>query len=360
MNVTFSYISDLAFRAATAAYVTALVCHGVEFASQRANAPVSTAAPSVRVAVSTDGRTALLTEPSGLLDCSSIGLVTTARRAPWSERFGRAAMVVTFIGLAAQIVSIAARGISAGRPPWGNMYEFSSLITATAVAVWLTMMSRTRARIVGLFVMFPVTVLVFVAGTVLYTPASSLVPALQSYWLVIHVLAVSLSAGILLFSGVASALLLACYRHESKNIRRIPSVRMASPVSRGHRRGGLDGPRAGSARGATTTRLPSIQTLDRIAYRTAIIAFPVYTFAVIAGALWAEVAWGRYLGWDPKEVGAFVTWIIYACHLHARATAGWRGARSAWISILGVISILFNLFFINVVITGLHSYAGLN
>ena len=101
-------------------------------------------------------------------------------------------------------------------------------------------------------------------------------------------------------------------------------------------------------------------TLDRIAYRTAIVAFPVYTFAVIAGAMWAEVAWGRYWGWDPKETCAFITWVIYASYLHARSTAGWRGRRAAWISVVGFVSIMFNLFFVNMVVSGLHSYAGLN
>ena len=106
--------------------------------------------------------------------------------------------------------------------------------------------------------------------------------------------------------------------------------------------------------------MPSPDTLDRIAYRTAIVAFPVYTFAVLAGAMWAEAAWGRYWGWDPKETTAFITWIIYAGYLHARATAGWRGRRAAWIPLLGLAAILFNLFFVNMVVSGLHSYAGLN
>jgi cytochrome c-type biogenesis protein CcsB len=106
--------------------------------------------------------------------------------------------------------------------------------------------------------------------------------------------------------------------------------------------------------------LPSMATLDRIAYRTAIVGFPLFTFAVIAGAMWAEVAWGRYWGWDPKETCAFVTWVFYAAYLHARSTAGWRGRGAAWICVLGFASMVFNLFFINMVVSGLHSYAGLN
>jgi cytochrome c-type biogenesis protein CcsB len=119
--------------------------------------------------------------------------------------------------------------------------------------------------------------------------------------------------------------------------------------------------RAGhGSRASIFGRLPSSATLDRIAYRTAIVAFPVYTFAVIAGAMWAEVAWGRYWGWDPKETCSFITWVFFAAYLHARSTAGWRGRRAAWICVLGWASMIFNLFFINMVVSGLHSYAGLN
>ena len=106
-------------------------------------------------------------------------------------------------------------------------------------------------------------------------------------------------------------------------------------------------------------RLPSAAALDRLAYRTTIVAFPLYTFGVIAGAIWAEAAWGRFWGWDPKETVAFVAWVVYAAYLHARATAGWRSGRAAWINVAGLAVVLFNLFFINMVVAGLHSYAGI-
>jgi cytochrome c-type biogenesis protein CcsB len=216
------------------------------------------------------------------------------------------------------------------------------MITAAAVASWLIVLTRTRVRSIGLFVLLPIVILVFVAGTVLYVPASSLVPALQTYWLVIHVLAISVATGMLMLSGVASGLYLLRTRSQ-------PSRTAA---------GGHDP--ADATRRGPFAALPSPDTLDRIAYRTAIVAFPVYTFAVLAGAMWAEAAWGRYWGWDPKETTAFITWIIYAGYLHARATAGWRGRRAAWIPLLGLAAILFNLFFVNMVVSGLHSYAGLN
>jgi cytochrome c-type biogenesis protein CcsB len=152
------------------------------------------------------------------------------------------------------------------------------------------------------------------------------VPALRSYWIVIHVSTIAVSSGLLLVPGVASILYL---------LRR-----------------------AGRPAGFVSL-LPAAEVLDRLAYRTTILAFPLYTFAIIAGAIWAEAAWGRFWGWDPKETVAFVAWVVYAAYLHARATAGWRGRAAAWINVSGFAVMVFNLFFINMVVAGLHSYAGL-
>jgi cytochrome c-type biogenesis protein CcsB len=162
-------------------------------------------------------------------------------------------------------------------------------------------------------------------GTVLYARAAPLIPSLNSYWITIHVSAAIIATGILLVSGVASVLY-------------------------------LIGAPAGSRIAA---RLPDSITLDRLAYRTAVAAFPIWTFAIIAGAIWAEAAWGRYWGWDPKETCALVAWVVYAGYLHARATAGWRGSPAAWINVVGFALMLFNLFFVNIVVSGWHSYAGL-
>ena len=214
--------------------------------------------------------------------------------------------------------------------------------------------------------MIPVVILMFVGGTKLYTQVATLVPALHSYWLLIHVLAVSLSSGVLMVSGVASVMYLLRARFERDLVTEKGWVNEAAGDGELYPdRAGSAGspgfvPRANVADRSRLAALPSLATLDRVAYRTAIVAFPVFTFAVIAGAMWAEVAWGRYWGWDPKETSAFITWVFYAAYLHARATAGWRGARAAWISVLGFVSVLFNLFFINMVVSGLHSYAGLN
>jgi cytochrome c-type biogenesis protein CcsB len=263
--------------------------------------------------------------------------------------------VVTVVGLAANVLSVVARGLAAGRLPLGNMYEFTSFFCAVAVTCWLIVLARTGARTMGMFVMLPVVILALVAGSVLYVPAAPVVPALNSYWKWIHVTTIALSSSVLMVSGAASVLYLLRGRYD----RRV-AAQLVDPAGSSTSAGDSAAQPSTGSSGSVLGRLPSLATLDRIAYRTAIVAFPVYTFAVIAGAMWAEVAWGRYWGWDPKETCAFVTWVIYASYLHARSTAGWRGRRAAWISVVGFASVLFNLFFVNMVVSGLHSYAGLN
>lgn len=369
MNETWARISDLAFEAALAGYVVALVCYAIEFASRRGgDVPADQVVGVAAGASNRAGGTSTLTRTGGTdaVDGGMIGALPSPGVVPWGVRFGRAAVVVTAVGMAANILSIVARGLASGRLPLGNMYEFTSFICAAAVCCWLIVLAKTGARTMGMFVMFPVVVLLFVAGTVLYVPAAPVVPALSSYWKWIHVTTIALSSSVLMVSGAASVLYILRGRHDRRKADQSPTV---AATMAGVDVGSFapDGTLAAdgalvtkSGSGSMLGRLPSTATLDRIAYRTAIVAFPVYTFAVIAGAMWAEAAWGRYWGWDPKETCAFVTWVIYAAYLHARSTAGWRGRRAAWISVVGFASILFNLFFVNMVVSGLHSYAGLN
>lgn len=247
-----------------------------------------------------------------------------------AERLGRMAVALTVLGALIHLASIVLRGFATHRWPLGNMYEFMSFVCFVAVVAWLIMLRRFDIRRLGAFVLIPVFILLFLGGTVLYTQAEPVQPALQSYWLVIHVTVVSTACGILLVPGVASVLYLVRGAHD-RNPERFVRV----------------GP-----------KLPTLATLDRLAYRTTIFGFPLFTFGVICGAIWAESAWGRFWGWDPKETTAFVAWVVYAAYLHSRATAGWRGNRAAVINVLGFAVMIFNLFFINLVTTGLHSYAG--
>src|SRR6476469_829858 len=359
MNETWAHISDLAFDAALAGYVVALVCYAIEFASRRGgDVPADQA--SVTAEAARRGGTSTLTRTGGAAaanfgDIGPIGALPARPSMPWGDRFGRAAVIVTVIGLAANILSIVARGLAASRLPLGNMYEFTSFFCAVAVLCWLVILYKTGARTMGMFVMLPVVILALVAGSVLYVPAAPVVPALNSYWKWIHVTTIALSSSVLMVSGAASVLYLLRGRYD----RRV-AAQLVDPAGSSTSAGDSAAQPSTGSSGSVLGRLPSLATLDRIAYRTAIVAFPVYTFAVIAGAMWAEVAWGRYWGWDPKETCAFVTWVIYASYLHARSTAGWRGRRAAWISVVGFVSIMFNLFFVNMVVSGLHSYAGLN
>ena len=252
---------------------------------------------------------------------------------PWV----RAAMALAALAVAAHTAAVVTRGLAVHRAPWGNMYEFVTALTCIAAMFFLYVMVRYRAWSLGVFVMGAVVVALGLAETVIYTAAGQLVPALQSYWLDIHVTAMTLATGIFFVAAVLGVVYLAVDRYA----RRVAAGR-AQP---GH---------------GIVRRLPSLEQLDRLTYRTVVFGFPVWTFGVIAGAIWADQAWGRYWGWDPVETWAFITWVLYAAFLHARATAGWRGRRAHYIQLLGFVSLMFNILVVQVFIAGLHSYAGLH
>jgi len=271
-------------------------------------------------------------EPPGVV-AASRWRAGGAPAGPWV----RAAIALTVIGLVTQILGIATRGMAEHRVPWGNMYEFVMAITCAAVIAFLLLLVRFRVYSVGLFLMAPIVLALGLCATVLYTAAGPLVPALHSYWIWIHVTAMTVAIGSYIVAAVLTVLYLIADRHARRN---------------------AADPEAGF--GAVLHRLPPADALDRLSYRTVIFAFPIWTFAIIAGAIWADQAWGRYWGWDPKETWAFITWVVYAGYLHARATAGWRGRKAAYIQLVGFASLLFNLVGVNLWITGLHSYAGIN
>jgi cytochrome c-type biogenesis protein CcsB len=268
-------------------------------------------------------------------------------------RFGRVAVAATVAGWGLHVGSVATRGFAAHRVPWGDMYEFSSMASLVAVTVFLVMLSRERVRLLGAFVLAPVVLYLGLAGTVLYAPAGPLQPVLNSYWIKIHVVAAIVASGAFMFATVVTLLYLCKERYE----RRFPSlgpgaaavIEVGAPVTEA----------VSTPNGGLLRRLPSAATLDRLAYRTIAFGFPVWTFAVIAGAIWAEKAWSAYWTWDPKETWSFITWLGYAAYLHARATAGWRGRRAAVVSLVAFGCLLVDYYLVNTVITGLHSYAGL-
>jgi cytochrome c-type biogenesis protein CcsB len=259
----------------------------------------------------------------------------TASQAPPSV-WVRAALALTAVGLSAHILGIITRGLAAHRIPWGNMYEFVTAITCGAVIVFLVLVARYRAYFLGLFVMVPVVLGLGLCATVLYTAAGPLMPALHSYWIAIHVTAAIIASGTFVVATTANVAYLLADRYQ----RRVKSGRTSSETG-------------------IMRHLPKPEVLDRLCYRTVVFGFPIWTFAIMAGAIWADQAWGRYWGWDPKETWSFITWVVFAGYLHARATAGWRGRKAAYIQLAGFACLMFNLIGVNVWITGLHSYAGI-
>jgi cytochrome c-type biogenesis protein CcsB len=254
-----------------------------------------------------------------------------AERDRRADKLGGAAHALTVLGFLLLVVAVVLRGVAAGRAPWGNMYEFS-IVTATVVlGVFLGVCRwRPELRYLGVFVVVPVLLTLGLAVAVLYVPAGPLVPALKSYWLVIHVAAAIVSGSVFLVGGVVTVLFLLQDHWE--------------------RRGSTN---------SLARRLPPSEQLDRTSYRLFAFVFPLWTFAIMAGAIWAENAWGSYWSWDPKETWALVTWLVFAGYLHARATAGWKGRRAAYIALAGLSCFVFNYFGVNIWFAGLHSYGGL-
>lgn len=251
------------------------------------------------------------------------------------QRIGLYGTTFAIIALGLNAAGVLTRGLADQRAPWGNMYEFVTVGALAAGAAYLAVLTRHQIRSFGVWVVAIILLALGLGVTVLYVPVGALVPVLNSYWLVIHVAAAMTAGGVFTVSTVAASLFLIRSRADRR-------------ASRNN-----EPPRGYAA------SLPSAETLDRVAHGAAIFAFPVWTFAVMAGAIWAENAWGRYWGWDPKETWAFITWVFYAAYLHAQSTAGWRGTKASWFAVAGYLAFLFNFVGVNIWITGLHSYAGI-
>jgi cytochrome c-type biogenesis protein CcsB len=294
-----------------------------------------------------------------------------AYRAAWA---GRAGLAVTVGGWLVNVAAAVTRGLAAHRVPWGNMYEFSIMVGIVTVAAFLVWVRRRReVRPLGVFVLLPAVLAIAFAGVALRVPAGPLIPALNSGWIKIHVVAAIVGSSVLSLAAIFSILYLIRDHFERRAAAPRPPLVAggARTADRVHLRETLaayveeeaevgeqpPAPAAGAGPPRLWERLPPARTLDLLAYKTAIFGFPIWTFAVIAGAIWAQSAWGRYWGWDPKETWSFIVWVIFAAYLHARATAGWRGRGAAWISVAGFAALLVNFYVVNTWIVGLHSYA---
>jgi len=329
--VRYEYYSNVAFVSSVVVYVLAMFAHAAEWAAARRLGGEHGERELVNVAAAelNSEPSSTRAEPVDARNEPVSSLEESSSRSRRVEQFGRIGVALTIIGFVLSVAGVLFRALAAHRAPWGNMFEFTTSAMVFIVGAYLIMVWRAGVRWLGL----PVTLLAAVgnglAVTVFYVAVAPLVPALHSVWFLIHIVAAAISGAAFNVGGVLSILYLIKKRAEDRD------------TVHGY-----------------LERLPSSRKIDLIAYRFLAFAFPLWTFTVVAGSIWAEYAWGRYWGWDPKETWALVTWVIYAGYLHARSTAGWRGSKAAVIAIIGLASFWFNFIGINLLVSGLHSYAG--
>ena len=326
-----SALSDQLVTFAILAYLVAMISHAVEYALGNARVAAPAATPARELVGAGVGGS------GGTVDAPAAPVAAGGRPSRSAERArlaGTIAAWLTVLAAALHLGALVTRGIAAERMPWGNMYEFVLTVTFIGTAAWLAVLvKRPALRRLGLFLTLVMVLLLAFAELKLYVQVTPLMPALQSYWFIIHVSTIVFASGIFLLGVVPAAAYL-----------------MRSGWEQGRR----------SFPYTLASRLPAAAGLERMTFALHAFAFPIFTFAVIAGAIWAEAAWGRAWGWDPKETWAFISWVVYAGYLHARATPSVKRNVATWIAVLGFLTMLMNLFGVNFFFTGLHSYAGVN
>jgi cytochrome c-type biogenesis protein CcsB len=314
--VTYSLI---AVYSAMAVYTIAFIAFTFDLAKRSAPAPVAASAEAEAVAVARKGQI------TALLERATTDAPTVRR-----SRAIKIAYALTILGWVLHVSAALLRGLAGHRVPWANMFEFSLTATAIIVGVFIFVQIWQDLRFLGAYVVGFALILLGVATVNFYVDVIPTPPPLQSAWLVIHVFVATLGTAFFsLGAGLSLVQLLQARRESGRSAPRFMAT------------------------------LPSAEALENLAYRLILIGFVFWTFTLIAGAIWAERAWGRYWGWDTKEVWTFIIWTIFAGYIHARATRGWRGARSAWLAIIGFSAVMFNFTIVNLFFKGLHSYSGL-
>lgn len=242
------------------------------------------------------------------------------------EFLSRAGSWLTGIGFVVQSLFLVVRGVKAGHHPISNLFEALNFFAWSIVCAYFILQYRFRIKVLGALVL-PIAIVLMTFSLTLDTTIAPLIPALQSNWLGIHTTLAFLGNAFFVVAFAGSVLYLVQERQlKNRNL------------------------------GSLFHRLPSLDVLDRLQYRSLTIGFPLMTFGIITGAIWGASAWGSYWSWDPKETWSLITWFIYAALLHARLTIGWRGRKAAWLSIVGFGAILFTFLGVNLLLGGLHSY----
>jgi len=345
--------SDDLVSAAVVVFVLALVAFAAEWAfgssggvsratGREADARAAASGAQVPAAVSAgpaDGRTevavgstAVLTRPAVVPAGGSLGPTDGRGGAAPGRRAATAGSIGSMLQLLAVLllgVGVVTRGIAAERVPWGNLYEFAITGSFAVTAVHVVLRRRLGLQFLDVWLAGFAATCAGSAILLFHEAVGPLRPQLRSYWLVIHVSAAVIATGVFTVGAVLSALYLFRSSREA----------------------------AGRVGSGYVPRLPAAAALDRISYRVHAFAFPIYTLALIFGAVWAKAAYGRYWEWDPKETWMLISWVFYAAYLHARATAGWKGRVAAVIALVAFGTVLFNLLGVNFLIAGKHSYA---
>ncbi|NYI71506.1 cytochrome c-type biogenesis protein CcsB [Naumannella cuiyingiana] len=326
MIAEYSYLATIT---AAVVFLFAAMLHAVEWASAGVRRQRRTAAlrePALVAAGGGAGET--VSAPGAEADSGDDPGPEPAGAEERTSKFGRMGLALSLIATALVLAGVITRGVAAQRLPLSNMYEFCSMAMLVVAVFYLVLNLRYKMTFLGLPVTLLLTLGLGATVTWFYVDIVPLIPALQSVWFEFHISAAAICAAAFNIAAITSILYLLRRRADAK----------------------------GGAKGYLS-RLPSAEKLDRISYWCLAFAFPLWTFTITAGAIWAQYAWARFWGWDPKETWALVTWVIYACYLHARLTAGWRTVVPAVIAIIGAISFWFNFVGINLLVSGLHSYA---
>ncbi len=333
-QLSLDAVSLLTVWTAVAIYALAFIAYTIDLARRSADAvDRQDALVRERELVAAGGETISQVRASEERAAASLAARGRERSRPVWARIGTS---LTWLAFLFHVTGAVLRGIAAERVPWSNMYEFALTGTVLIVAVYLAVLFRYDLRFLGAFITGLVAVLMGWA-TLLHVDVVPLADPLKSVWLVVHVFVASLATAFFALAFALSVTQLLQARRERK---------------------------AAAADAKTGPRflriLPGADALESLAYRFAIVGFIFWTFTLIAGAIWANDAWGRYWGFDTKEVWTFVIWVLYAGYIHARATRGWRGTRSAWLSIIGFSAVMFNFTIVNLFFKGLHVYSGLS
>ena len=311
--------SLVAVYSAMGVYTVAFILFTLDLAKRSAQRAEPVAARAQQAAVNSSSMTSVLERPVAPLQSGG------------ATRYERAGLALSILGFVLHAAAVLTRGFAAERVPWTNMFESGLTATVVMMGTFVAVQLWKDLRYLGAYITGFVVLSLGIVTVNFYVDVVPTPPALQSAWLVIHVLVAALATA---FFAIGAGL----------SIMQLMQARREARESAGLRF--LD-------------TLPGASVLESLAYRVTVVGFVFWTFTLIAGAIWAERAWGRYWGWDTKEVWTFIIWTLFAGYIHARATRGWRGNRSAWLAIVGFGAVLFNYSIVNLYFNGLHSYSGL-